>query len=180
MNLNPQQRRAGLLEFGIGVPANAALAAVLYYRVFPVYPHMDTAAQRVVFAIQCNALPGLAMLVALYAVALGRATSKAIDPLIGAESRTLTIHGRFLTNTHEQLALFFVASLATSTFLNAGTLRVLPVAACLFFVNRFVFWIGYLKDPLLRGIGLSGTLYPITFLMLFAAYRTVGLWWHGR
>jgi hypothetical protein len=175
MKLNAEQKRAGFYEFAIGVPANAILASVLYLWALPDFGPMDDAAARAVFALQCNALPALSMLIVLLAVALSRATSKAIDPLAGAESRTMQIHMRVLSNTHEQLALFFVSSLAVSTFLDSETIRLVPTAAVLFFVNRFVFWLGYLKDPLLRGAGLSGTLYPIMAMVGYAAYRAVRL-----
>jgi uncharacterized MAPEG superfamily protein len=175
MLLTPQQRRAGLFEFAIGVPINVGLAVVLYLWALPDFGPMDAPLERIVFTLKCNALPAATMLAGLLAVALGRGTSKAIDPLARAESRTLQIHMRYLTNTHEQLTLFFVSSLALSVFLDSATIRLVAVAAVLFFVNRFVFWLGYLRDPLLRGAGLSGTLYPILAMVVYATYRATHL-----
>lgn len=175
MVLNPQQRRAGLFEFGVGVPINALLAVVLYLWALPDFGSMDAPLERIVFTLKCNALPAATMLAGLLAVALGRGTSRAIDPLAGAESRTLQINLRYLTNTHEQLTLFFVSSLVLSVFLDSATIRLVAVAAVLFFVNRLVFWLGYLRDPVLRGAGLSGTLYPILAMVAYTAYRAAHL-----
>ena len=169
MSLTPAQRRGAFLEFGIGVPMNAALAVILY-RSLPPYPGLETPVERVVFALQCCALPATLMLAGLWAVALGRGTSAAIDPLAGAESRTLKIHIRYFGNTVEQLLLFVVSSVALSAFLDERTIRIVPTCAVLFAINRVVFWIGYLRDPSLRGLGLAGTLYPISILSAWAGF----------
>ena len=133
---------------------------------------MDSASARVVFALQCAALPGLAMLAVLCTVATSRGLGDGSDPLQGTESRRLAVHVRVLTNTLEQLVLFVVATVSLAPFLDTESVRIIPTAAVLFFVGRLVYWAGYLKDPQLRGIGLAGTLYPITLLLLEAAYRT--------
>lgn len=166
------ERRRGLfLEFGIGVPMNVVLAAALYGYLLPTYPGLDTPEQRVLFALQCTALPALMMLAGLFAVALGRAANpEAANPLDGGESRTHQIHIRYFTNTAEQLLLFLVSSVALAGFLDEQTIRIIPTFAVLFVINRALFWAGYLRDPSLRGLGLSGTLYPISILSVWAGY----------
>ena len=173
LKLTAAQKRAGFFEFAVGVPLNIALFGALYFVWLPEFSGTDSAIGRVVLTLKCLGLPGATMLFGLWAVALGRGISKAIDPLAGAESKTLLIHIRYLQNTLEQLVLFAVAAISLSPFLSPATIKIVPAAAVLFFVNRLVFWAGYLKDPMLRGAGLSGTLYPISFMMLAALYYGV-------
>ncbi len=169
------RNRAILLEFGIGVPINLALAAALYYWILPAPAAMDTAPSRVVFALQCSALPALSMLLGVWAVALSRATSDAINPLAGKESYTLQVHLRYLSNTAEQVLLFTLSAAALSTFLDPETIVLIPTLAVLFFLNRIVYWLGYLRDPMYRGVGLSGTIYPVSIMTVVAAYDVVQL-----
>lgn len=179
MKLSNEQKKAGFYEFAIGVPLNIGLFAMLYYWILPEYPGLDSEAARVVFALKCGALPVANIMIAIGAVALGRGTTRAIDPLAGAESRTLQIHIRFLQNTLEQAVIFVLASASLAAFLDGTTIRVVPAAAVLFFVNRFLFWFGYLKDPMLRGLGLSGTLYPILIMSGAALYNALAMIFQG-
>lgn len=175
MSFREQRRIGGLLEFGVGVPLNLLLGAALYYWILPTPTGLATATSRLVFALQCSALPVLTMLAGVWFVALGRATSPALDPFAGAESRTLQVHMRYLSNTTEQVLLFIGSAAAYATFLGPDTIRIIPTLAVLFAVNRVVYWIGYLIDPSYRGLGLSGTIYPVSFMVLAAAYYATRL-----
>ena len=170
MQLSRDHKIAGLMEFAIGLPLNIALFCALYFWLLPDYAGLESAAERLVFVFKCSALPGATLLFGLWAVALGRGTSLAINPLKGLESPTLQIHLRYFQNTLEQVVLFVVSAAALSPFLNSGNSKIIAAAAILFFINRLVFWLGYLKHPNFRGLGLPGTLYPVTLMMLAALY----------
>lgn len=173
MKFANEKARGLFIEFGLGVPLNVLFATALYFWILPDYQNVGTEVERLLFALKCNGLPVLALLLGVFAVALSRVSSSENDPLKMEESRSFKIHLRYLTNTHEQLVLFFISSLVLSIFLDESTVGIIPVAAILFFVNRVLFWVGYLKDPMLRGFGLAGTMYPITFMVLTAAYLAV-------
>lgn len=174
MSFERQRRVAGFLEFGVGVPLNVLLGVALYYWLLPTPDGMETGTARLVFALQCSALPVLTMLAGVWVVALGRATSAALDPLAGAESPTLQVHMRYLSNTTEQVLLFIGSAAALATFLGPETILLIPTLAILFAVNRVLYWIGYLIDPAYRGLGLSGTIYPVSFMVVMAAYYALG------
>ena len=161
-------------EFGFGVTANLSLGYMLYAHWLPHTPLQETFDGRMAIAAGSVALAALAMLATLYGVALGRFGSEAMDPLVGKESGALQTHKNVLTNTHEQLVLFAAAAAAIGALGDADSVRLLPAAAILFVINRPLYWVGYLVHPLLRGVGLSGTLYPITLLVLYAGYLAAG------
>ncbi|MEP6542978.1 hypothetical protein NDI47_12460 [Microcoleus vaginatus GB1-A2] len=49
--------------------------------------------------------------------------------------------------------LFFVGSLILSTFLDAYSIKLIPILATWFVFGRIAFWIGYLKYPVDRAFG---------------------------
>ena len=173
VNFKSDKHKALFIEFGLGVPFNILLGGVLYFYILPSYQNVDTELGRLIFALKCNVLPVLAMLIGLFAVALSRNNSPESDPLKMKESRNFQIHSTYLVSTHEQLTLFLISSLMLSVFLDQNTVRIIAVAAILFFINRILFWVGYWKDPLLRGFGLSGTLYPISLMILAVVFFSV-------
>jgi hypothetical protein len=69
--------------------------------------------------------------------------------------------------------LLFVGSLILYTFLDAYSIKLIPILATLFVFGRIAFWIGYLKDPLDRAFGRGVTLYPTIAVLIYDAYRVL-------
>lgn len=70
--------------------------------------------------------------------------------------------------------LFFIVSLILSTFLDANSIKLIPILATMFVLGRIAFWIGYLKNPLYRAFGMGVTLYPTAAILLYDVYRVLG------
>ena len=114
------------------------------------------------------------LLAGIIAVSINRFSSKAINPLAGAESASMGVHLRYLSNTLEQFVLFFTASLVLSTFLDSHSMKLIPILTILFVLGRIAFWVGYLQNPLNRGFGMVVTLYPTVAILFYDAYRVLG------
>ncbi len=69
--------------------------------------------------------------------------------------------------------LFFVGCLILSTFVDAYSIKLIPILATLFVFGRRAFWIGYLKDPLDRAFGQEVTLYPTIAVLIYDVYRVL-------
>jgi hypothetical protein len=69
--------------------------------------------------------------------------------------------------------LFFVGSLILSTFLDAYSIKLIPILATLFVFGRIAFWIGYLKEPIYRAFGQGVTLYPRIAVLIYDAYHVL-------
>ena len=69
--------------------------------------------------------------------------------------------------------LLFVGSLILYTFLDAYSIKLIPILATLFVFGRIAFWIGYLKDPLDRAFGRGVTLYPTIAVLIYDVYRVL-------
>lgn len=118
----------------------------------------DTAA-RLGFACRSVLLACLPLLAMIAAVGNARFRSAAIDPLRGAESRTLSVDARVLDNSLQQAFVFAIASLALASVLPDGALRALSAAAIVFATARVAFWVGYRLHPLWRAPGMAATFY---------------------
>jgi hypothetical protein len=69
--------------------------------------------------------------------------------------------------------LFLVGSLILSTFLDAYSIKLIPIGATLFVFGRIAFWIGYLKQPIDRAFGQGVTLYPTIAVLIYDVYRVL-------
>ncbi len=152
----------------------ATVFVLLAYFFIPLsLPLLDTQ-ERLIFTLRCQIFPALMLLAGIIAVSFNRFTSKAIDPLAGAEPASMSVHLRYLSNTLEQFILFLIASLVFSSFLDSHSIKLIPIFTILFVLGRIAFWLGYLQHPLNRGFGMVITLYPTIIMLLYDAYHVLG------
>lgn len=161
----------------IGFPGTLALIGIAY-ALIPKLPGMNTAFDRLLLALRCDIIAALPLAAGIGVIGSGRFRSEAINPLAGKDSQTLQVHIRYLQNTLEQLMLFVLGLTALSTFLDASTARLLPILTGAFILARIVFWAGYLRAPLARGLGMAAT-FAVTVPMLLlsaglALYAAIG------
>ncbi len=83
-----------------------------------------------------------------------------IDPIAGADDRTLRVLRRILGNTLEQAFLFVIAVTAFAAVAPQEWLKAVPVAALLFVLGRVLFAVGYLIRPPLHVTGFTLTIFP--------------------
>lgn len=95
----------------------------------------------------------LGLLPGIEAVAHERLFSRAIDPLAGADSRRLIVNQRYVQNTLEQFWIFAPGLALLGVY--ASDLRAVAATAITWVLGRWAFWVGYHRDPVLRGIGAS-------------------------
>lgn len=118
--------------------------------------------------------PALVILVLVSTVALTRLGGVSIDPLAGKDPRFITVTNRVLANTLEQTFLFVLAGVALLALLPAEDLGAIPALAALFALARVVFWLGYLKSPLLRGPGMEVTLQINVVMLIWCVITMLG------
>lgn len=148
--------------------------ALAYFLVSLPLPVLDTGEQRLIFTFRCQIFPVLMLFAGIAAVGNDRFMSPAINPLADAESERTRIHLRYLSNTLEQFVLFCIASLVLSTFLDAHSIKLIPILATLFVLGRIAFWLGYLKNSLYRAFGMGVTLYPTAAMLFYDVYHVLG------
>ena len=166
--MNTDQKKVAL-GAGSGVVIMAALVFALYH-VLPTPAGMDTALARLIFALQINAIATLPFFVMVAVVGNGRFTSEAIDPLQHKESKAVEINGRVADNTLQQNFVFFVATMALTTFLTAQNIQIIPALVTVYILARIAFWIGYRIHPLYRAAGMAATSYMNLGILLSVLY----------
>jgi hypothetical protein len=139
-------------------------------RALPVPAGLDTAGDRLAYALRWDAVAVLPFLAMILAIGNARALGPAIDPTLGAEDRAMLINGRVADNTLQQLAIFVVATLALAANLPAGQMPVIAAAAIVFTLARVVFWVGYRIHPLYRAPGFAATAYLNLGLLIAALW----------
>ena len=147
-----------------------ALLNYALYQLLPTIPGIETATDRLVFALHMNVFASMPFFVMMIFVANGRFLSDAIDPTKHAESKAMEINGRVADNTLQQNFVFFVGTLALATFLDATSIKVLIPLTIVFILARIAFWIGYRMDPLYRAPGMAATSYMNLGILIASVY----------
>jgi hypothetical protein len=148
------------------------IAVWLLTKWLPAPTGVETAADRIVYALRINVVALLPFFVMLIAIGNSRFLSKAIDPTLKAENQAQLVDGRVADNTLQQNFVFAVASLALSTVLDAHYLHALWACAIVYVAARMTFWFGYRKNPLLRAPGMAATAYLNLGMILYVLYAT--------
>lgn len=162
-DVTPQQRRTTMG----GIAISAVVTVGLWYVLYRFLPEPGTI-EPLKAAFACSAIAALLTLVAgVEAVAHERLVTPAIDPLTGFENRRMRINQRYLQNTLEQFVVFAAGLAALSAYASA---RVLVIVTIIWVLMRWAFWIGYHRDPLLRGWGAPGMVQSM-IVLLFVSYR---------
>lgn len=144
--MRPQARLARAVGLSIPVAVAIWFAAAHWLPPVPMQPLR--------FVLGCiGAAALLGFLPGIEAVAHERLFSRAIDPLAGADSRRLIVNQRYVQNTLEQFCLFAPGLALLGIY--AADLRAVAATTITWVLGRWAFWIGYHRDPVLRGIGAS-------------------------
>ena len=140
-------------------------------------PESSDVAARLAFVTHWLVVPGVALLVCLMLVALGRffSNDEAFDGTRTPASRFMEINLRVAQNTLEQVVLAAIAWLGLAVALPAERLGLIPVLAALFAAGRILFWAGYQIHPLARAVGFGMTAVPT----VVALFWLVGQLWAG-
>jgi uncharacterized MAPEG superfamily protein len=157
----------------VGAAASLGFILGVYFFVpFPI-PPLESAGDRVAFALSWEPVAALALVLGVLRVVRGRFMSGArLDgsPPEPADVR-LEVDRRYMQNTLEQLVLAVIAHLALATRLSGDQLRLVPILATWFLVARVAFLIGYQRDPLARGFGWAATWLPTLTVLLYDVAR---------
>ena len=152
-----------------GVAAMVALVWLLS-RFIPPPTIVDTAADRIAYALRWAVPAALLFFFMVVAVGNARFKSEAIDPTIGKESQRMIVDGRVVDNTLQQLVLFLVGMLALAVTLPVQRLSIIAAVSITFVVMRLAFWIGYRIKPIYRAFGFSSTAYMNAGMLVAALW----------
>jgi MAPEG family protein len=169
-----EHRRKILIGFAGAVPAACTVGLVFYFTadLFCRVPlPLDTAGDRLAFVARWMLLPGLSLLLGVIFAARRGFYAEAIDGTRTPANYAMEINLRYNTNTLEQTLLAAIAWTALAVTIPISSLLIIPAMACLFFLGRMVFWIGYLIHPMGRAFGMALTMLPILVSYAWLALR---------
>lgn len=178
-----QRRRVIASSIWFTVPGTI-LAFATAYALTPPLAGLDTAVDRLTFAVRWLFVAFLPYAAVCLVILHRRFVEGAHNPLSNAESERLKIHGRVMQNTLEQLVWLALCILPLATLLSPSQARVIPIACVFFVFARVAYWWGYLHNGTLGrapGVQLTFTLniaLLVATLVLFAGAQADG--WFGN
>jgi hypothetical protein len=156
-----------------GVASMALAMWLLSTRVLPAPAGVETIGDRLGYAMRWDAFAALPLFAMIATIGNARATSAAIDPTLGLESKAMIVNGRVADNTTQQYLLFLAGSLALAASLPPAHVQVTGAAAIVFVAARLAFWVGYRIAPLYRAFGFASTAYLNLGLLLASLWLAV-------
>lgn len=152
------------------VPAAPVIVGALYHLVPPL-EGVGTLAERLALTMRWLFVAMLPYAAVCLTVVARRFFEGAHNPLAGGESETLSIHGRVLGNTLEQLIWLAFCLFALGTLLDPVQMRLIPIACVFFVFARLAYWWGYLRAGTLgRAPGVQLTFSLNVSLLLLVAW----------
>ena len=152
------------------VPATPLVVGALYHLVPPL-GGVQMLAERLALTMRWLFVAMLPYAAVCLTILVRRFFEGAHNPLAGAESETLRIHGRVLGNTLEQLIWLAFCLLALATLLEPAQMRLIPIACVFFVFARLAYWWGYLRAGTLgRAPGVQLTFSLNVSLLLLVAW----------
>ena len=150
--------------------------AIAYF-IFPRFSTDVTIAGRLALAIQSLVFPTLMFFIGVIWVGKQRYGNPADDPTkVNASTEKMKVDLCYLTNTHEQLSLFSLATLGLSIYAQPEHLHLVPINALLFVLGRIVFWACYHINVLYRAPGFCMTIMPSVISLFYGLFYWLKQW----
>lgn len=149
-----------LIGMAIGA-LTTALSFVVLYLLVPQYCSEMDPTERLTLGIECLVFPLTFFLITVVRVGSQRFGNPSDDPTkVVANSESMKVNLRVLSNTHEQIVLFSLNTLALSILLPYKYLSLLPIYSFVFVAGRIVFWLAYKHNALWRAPGFAMCILP--------------------
>ncbi|XP_033105804.1 transmembrane protein 79-like [Anneissia japonica] len=152
------------------------MAAYFYvgWNYFPIQADgLESAWDRLIYTARWQILEVLLLIVMVMAVANTRLlyVDKIGDPTKPIPgSHIITVHCRVLQNTLEQIVIRVPSELILCTYLEPGSMKILPLLVILFVLARLIFWFGYIRDPYQRALGFAMTYMPTVLITIYCVF----------
>ena len=173
MGVEEFNRNKMVILAGVGMVIGVAVPLLAYTFLVGTIPFISSPAERLIFALQWMCFPVIALIAGMGAIGSGRLSSQYADGSTPPPGTRLELHRRYMQNTVEQVLIFVPTQLALATLVPAEHLALIPVWAMLFLIARIVFWVGYIKNPMYRSLGVM-MIVPNQFAVLYILFQVLG------
>ncbi|XP_072050768.1 transmembrane protein 79-like [Amphiura filiformis] len=148
-----------------------------YYYVPITVPDNPTMIDRMIFTLQWIPIELLPMIIVIIVIGQIRKNNLHIagDPRKSEQFNApiIAVHVRVLANTVEQTLIHVPGLFVFASRVQPENLKLVPLLAILFFVARMIYWIGYSRNALYRGLGYAATFFPSVAMHGYALFCIV-------
>lgn len=149
-----------IIGIAVGFVATLFLFIVLF-SIVPKTVEEVILAERLKLGIASLVFPGAFLLLMVLRVGSQRFGNESENPIkLEANSEGMKIDIRVLANSHEQLTIFAINTLALSVLLPFQYLSLVPIYSVVFVIGRLIFWVTYRKNFLWRAPGFAMSTLP--------------------
>lgn len=149
--------KSGMVIGALGTP----LLFIVLYIFAPKFDAELALIDRIRLGIECLVLPVAFFLITVVRVGSQRFGNPSDNPIkVVANSESMAVNLRVLSNTNEQLVIYALNTLALSTLLPYQYLSLLPIYSAIFVAGRIIFWGAYKYNALWRAPGFAMTILP--------------------
>ncbi|WOT05825.1 MAPEG family protein [Shewanella youngdeokensis] len=151
-----------VVKMGMKIGAiSTLLLFIILYMLAPKFVDEVELFDRIKLGFSCLVFPAAFFLITIIRVGAQRYGNPSENPVdVVASSNSMEIDLRVLSNTHEQLVIFTLNTLALSVLLPYTYLSLLPIYSALFVVGRILFWVAYKHNVLWRAPGFAMGIMP--------------------
>ena len=154
---------------------------LMCFLLWPFLPRTDyilRTSQRILFAVEWLSLIAIPFATITTVVSYQRYQDrKAIFGTSNYLNKSLVTNKKIAANTFEQTLLAAIVIFPLASLLPNHQLKVIPLFAILFVLGRFLYWVTYRMNPMLRFTGFAIGFYPIIGILLFDLWLMVNKYW---
>ncbi|XP_062871153.1 uncharacterized protein tmem79a [Trichomycterus rosablanca] len=162
-----------LLMSGVALVAGALLFPLLVwggYELLPFdSPAVGDAPYRLVYTLRCSLFASLPIVLGVLVYGVSRLRFISMTPMFEGkrEDGDALLHMSFVRDSIHLLLIFFIQLSVTSTYVQQGALRVVPLLTVVFCFGRLIYWVALYFRSSIRALGFSLSFLPVLVLLGF-------------
>ncbi|KAI1901478.1 hypothetical protein AGOR_G00034850 [Albula goreensis] len=120
-----------------------------------------------VYTLRCSIFAAVPIVLGVLVLGVSRLRFSSVKPLYdgGAESREVSVHWRYISDSLSLFLLYFLQLAVMATYLSQEQLKVVPLLTIVFAFGRLVYWVSVAMGSSIRGVGFGLSFLPILAML---------------
>ncbi|KAJ8386476.1 hypothetical protein AAFF_G00169460 [Aldrovandia affinis] len=130
-------------------------------------PQLNSAPLRLVYTLRCSIFAAVPIILGVLVLGVSRIWFSSVKPLYegGAESREVSVHWRYVSDSLSLFLLYFLQLAVMATYLSQDLLKLVPLLTIVFAFGRLVYWVSVALGSSVRAVGFGLSFLPIMTML---------------